>query len=130
MYSAGADCETRYYTRADDTPASIAELLGVPVGGLIELNPVLASGCPLPEGYMITVPALHGLEGTVVGVSDRRERPDLVLLDLGDGSCSCLPTAACAWTSAPVLSPDGRLIAYQGADGRVRVYDIGAGSDS
>ena len=100
------------------------------VGLLEELNPGVGRRDSLQTGQAVAVPSPHRHRGTVVAVSNRQAGPCLVAIDVCSGEVRVLEAGACAWSSVPVLSPDGDRVAYQGPDGRVAVLstDGGAGS--
>ncbi|MEA4882556.1 MAG: hypothetical protein VB144_02650 [Clostridia bacterium] len=68
--------------------------------------------------------AQHGLGGTIAALSDHMQNPGLILVNVSNGAIHEAPVSSCTWASAPVISPDGSRVAFQGADGRLRAYDV------
>ena len=125
-YSRGQ--EGVYVAEAGEDLLRIAGARGVPVGLLEELNPGVGRRDSLQTGQAVAVPSPHRHRGTVVAVSNRQAGPCLVAIDVCSGEVRVLEAGACAWSSVPVLSPDGDRVAYQGPDGRVAVLSTDGGS--
>lgn len=116
-------------TRAGEGPGDIAAHYGVTATALLELNPWMSQEATLAEDGIVVLPVPHGLEGSMAAISDRHGGPGLLIYGVGDWSSKMLASAQCSWASVAVLSPDGRWVAVQGADGRIHIVDVRADSD-
>lgn len=119
----------RHRSRGGEGPAQIAAHYGVSAVALLELNPWLSQETILAEDDIVVLPAAHGLEGSIVAVSDRRGDPGLLIYSVGDGSSKVIDSAQCSWASVAALSPNGQWVAVQGADGRIHIIDTCTNSD-
>ena len=119
----------RHCCAGDQEVGAIAACYGVSVSALLELNPWLSPGEMLAEGDVLVLPAVHGLDGSIAAISDRYGGPGLLIFNAEDWSSKMLASVGCSWASVAALSPDGRLVAIQGADGKIHIVDVHADLD-